>query len=608
MFLEPLSEKNTESQIVPLEDGEPMELSDTSKLQEDTLDTSSETSLTSEPKRKKRTVKAKDERSSIAESVHTNKKTILKDKKNPSKKVIRNMKSSKTSVPVSTLKEGVCCEWSTPYSRDLSKKLLLRTGIDSVGSPSTFLNGFVKEGNVSSWFKTKSWGLPNRNSQKISWPSSMFSPVNSMDQEDTRKVKARKIRLKPQKQQAMVLRKWVESSRKTYNEALKLIKETKIKPTLLLNKLVVTSRETDKGSRLEKMKSTPADVRKSGVRSLITAFKSAKIVTTNRLKNIKAGKLKIKKKRKKKRFAGRRRFKNKKPFEVKFKSKRMTSDSFELQTKSIKFEGSRVQLFSTEKKYALDIEMSEPFSEEDGIHKPSKMCKFSYCFGRWYIIIPEDVDVPEVPVFKEEPRIVGIDPGLRTAFTCVSNKGDIFEYGIDPLVQVKRINKKGHGILERMKEQSCPKRKSKLRRAWYRVNARAKNLVADLHWKTIKHLVDNFDVIVIGKIGVQSLMSMKKQSLTNKKAFSFLSHYEFRQRLKYKAGLSSKVVIEQDESYTSQNCFRCDNLKKDLGANKTYNCSKCKLVFDRDMNSCFNIMVRCASEHFRESGVKRSRG
>jgi len=59
-----------------------------------------------------------------------------------------------------------------------------------------------------------------------------------------------------------------------------------------------------------------------------------------------------------------------------------------------------------------------------------------------------------------------------------------------------------------------------------------------------------------------------------------VSHVQdtFRQRLKYKAGLLNKVVVEQDESYTSQACFRCGHLKKDLGPAKTYLCRECALV------------------------------
>ena len=154
-----------------------------------------------------------------------------------------------------------------------------------------------------------------------------------------------------------------------------------------------------------------------------------------------------------------------------------------------------------------------------------------------------------------------------------------------------------------MKDAACSKRKRKLRKAWYRCQARAKHLVADLHWKTIKHLLDRYDVIVVRKIGTQSLVSKTGQSASNKRMFSYLSHFTFRQRLKYKAGLVSKVVVEQDESYTSQACFRCGHLKKNLGPAKTYCCRECGHVIDRDVNAGYNIMVRCASEHHATESI-----
>ncbi|CAN0442007.1 unnamed protein product, partial [Ectocarpus sp. 13 AM-2016] len=107
---------------------------------------------------------------------------------------------------------------------------------------------------------------------------------------------------------------------------------------LLLSKLVVTARDTDKNSRLESMKLAPADVRKSATRDLVKNFASARAAYTARLRKIKSGKARIKKRRKSGQFKGRRRYKKRKPFEVKFKSRRLTADSIELEKKSITFE------------------------------------------------------------------------------------------------------------------------------------------------------------------------------------------------------------------------------------------------------------------------------
>ena len=480
----------------------------------------------------------------------------------------------------------------------MSGKICSRTGIDHMDSLSAFSSASLGAGLQESWFKTKSYNLPNRSSQTmISWPPSMCFPASCTEAGGTR-TKARKIRLKPQQEQEKVLRKWMNSARQTYNEALRLVKAKKAKPNLLLNKLVVTSRETDKNSRLARMKVTPSDVRKSGTRDLVKNFKSARAAYKARLKKNKTGKARTKKMRQAGKFKGRRRYKKRKPFEVKFKSRRLTSDSIELQKRSIVFEDDTVCFFGTDASYALRVRMSEHFTEASGRHKPLQDCKIAYCFGRWYIIIPEQVPVDKANTdTSTEPRVIGIDPGLRTAFTCSSSSGEVLEVGIDTRNRFQREQSKKNSIAKKMKDTPCSKRKTKLRKAWYRCQARAKHLTADLHWKTIKYLLDRYDVIVVGKIGVQSLVSKTGQSASNKRMFSYLSHYSFRQRLKYKAGLFNKVVVEQNESYTSQACFRCGHLKKDLGAAKSYHCRECGLVIDRDVNSGYNIMVRCASEY-----------
>lgn len=36
------------------------------------------------------------------------------------------------------------------------------------------------------------------------------------------------------------------------------------------------------------------------------------------------------------------------------------------------------------------------------------------------------------------------------------------------------------------------------------------------------------------------------------------------------------------ENYTSKVCSNCVNIKHDLGGNKIYDCTKCKVKMDRD--------------------------
>ena len=619
MCPEPSSEKSTGSQIPPPDDGGTMVPSKQSKQQVGTSATSLKTSSTSDQTPRPRKGKAKEGKSPTAESAPQNKKTTSKGKKNPSNKATRSTKSSETLVPVSTLNGEDFCEWSTPYCKEMSRRLLSRIKIGSAGLPSISSSGYVKEETPISWCRNKSYVPRNKNSQRISWPSFTSSRANCMDQEGTRNKKpkepkptmrSKKVRINTTPEQAKILRFWMKTHRQTYNEALRIVKDKKAKANMVLKKLVVTRRDSDKGTKFETMKKSPADVRVSAVRALCKNFASAKAAYLQRKRNIKSGKVKNKRKRKKHSTTQRTRFKAKKPFEVKYKSRRLTSDAFDLETKSFWMFKNSLIVFGSNSKYRLNLKVSESLS--DCRVQPDHMCKIAYCFGRWYFIIPEVVgpQEEEAPPSGEEPRIVGIDPGLRKAFTCVSNSGRIDEIGIQTKATMDKLNRKSSAILQAIKEATVQQKKRNLTRAWYRLNARAKDLVADLHFKTIQFLVGNYDVIILGKINVQQLVSMKGQSKSNKQMFKFLSHYLFRQRLLMKTSVQpSKEVIIQDESYTTQTCPRCGVLKKDVGSAQVYKCSRCLYTIGRDVSGAANILLRCASEiqqiATKASGKKR---
>ena len=68
-----------------------------------------------------------------------------------------------------------------------------------------------------------------------------------------------------------------------------------------------------------------------------------------------------------------------------------------------------------------------------------------------------------------------------------------------------------------------------------------------------------------------------------------LSFYKFMERIqimgnKYKSNI--KLINEYN---TSKMCHNCENLKIDLGSKKIYECDKCKIIIDRDINASINI-------------------
>lgn len=547
--------RNTEFPSLPSEDGESLEMLRLSPRRDTTTDTSSPASET-DP-----TSPTTGTGSTTAESLPTNRKTTSRGKRKSPRKTSRITGSFRTSGRASTSGGRDSLEWWTESSRELSEKLLSRIGTDSVDLRSISWNGSVNDRTVNSWFRTRSSNLPIKSSQKISWPSFTSSLVDTTEGDVTR---ARRVRLRPTSQQVKILKGWMEDYRKTWNLALKLVKDEKRKISLGLKKDVVTRRTND-GEKLKSLKSSPANIRKGAINDLVKANKSAWVLYKAKLKESKSNWRKT-------------------PFEIKYKSKKATSGSLEFEKKYVKKTEDGIQLFS-QPQYQMTLKANSV-----DIPEFTKDCRITRVFDRWYLIVPETVASVKRPTV-EEPKVIGIDPGLRTAFSCFGTDGKFFEFGCEVKAKVDKVYEKIEGI--RLKMKNSTKGKGRLKKAWYRQMTRAKHLCDELQWKTINFLTTSYDVIVLGKLNVKSLMMSHNKA--NKKMLSFLSFYKFRQRLEEKSRVRGNVVVIQNEAGTTQGCPKCGFKKLDVGSNKVYKCNRCGFVGDRDLKAAICMILKCCS-------------
>lgn len=94
------------------------------------------------------------------------------------------------------------------------------------------------------------------------------------------------------------------------------------------------------------------------------------------------------------------------------------------------------------------------------------------------------------------------------------------------------------------------------------------------------------------------MVEKTKRKLSNRTTRSMLtwSHYQFRELLKAKVTLNKKsTLIICDEHYTSKTCGNCGQVNHNLGASKTFNCTNCSYVADRDANGARNILLKYLS-------------
>jgi len=421
----------------------------------------------------------------------------------------------------------------------------------------------------------------------------MSSRAGTTEPEDTPKslVRCQKIRLRPTTKQAQKLREWMKAARDTYNSGLRLIKDGKAKPSLLLKKLVVTRRKED-GLKARQMKQTPADIRSRAVMDLLDAFKTAQAGFKARKLRERTQKSRWRKRKKKEKNLGRRRWRKRVAYHINYKSKRLTRDSFGFEgEKSMDIKDGELFLFATRKKFGMQegIKMSEqPGQPIDAC------CRIQYVFGRWYLLLPYKAEKEDACL--GDGRIGALDPGVRT-FQAFYSEDECGEIAPDTEKVALAMTKKISGIRELidiLKKIGGHRLKiNRLTKAWYRANARASNLASDLHFKTIKFLFGRFDVIIAPRLGVASMLRRDSNLSTKTKVtMRFQQHGAFDNRLKMKAESCGKIILDLEEHGTSLTCSSCGQANRKLGSAKIFKCPRCNFQADRDINSSKNHLSK----------------
>jgi len=345
------------------------------------------------------------------------------------------------------------------------------------------------------------------------------------------------------------------------------------------------------------MKDCPADILSRAVKDLIDAYKTAWAGVRNRTKP-RWSKKRQKKWRRNKKL-------QKPPFNFRYKSKRDTSDSIGLEgKKSVMLSDDRktIHLFAGKSKFkhALkNLELSEALTQPIGA-----CVRISHFCGRWYLLVPLKQTVQNTVashrLTTQEPRIVALDPGARSMLTYFSaNDQEWGDMGCEDEVTAKmsKVQAKQDALAELMKSQRQHgehTKHKKIRRAWYRQMARAKNLMTDLHYKIIKWLTTNYDIIISPKFSTSGMQAKGTTVLSKqtRQTFRWLSHYTFRQRLLNKAAELGKIVIDVHEADTTKGCSACGYRKTDVGRSKVYQCNACGCKRPRDMNSSVAIYLK----------------
>lgn len=407
------------------------------------------------------------------ESVLPNSETISIDKLNSCEINTLTPISSKTSV-VDLISRGKDCK---PYWCDLcavtSSRLLLPVETGSVDSDLNYSSLWSNKTVEKSWFSQTLFTVPKPNSQPIFLPSFMSSVAECTDSEATAR-KSKKIRLFLNPEQKALVKHWFGVSRYVYNQTIAYLKQPDTKANWMAIKTDILH------SLPEWAKSVPYQIKSIAIKDACLAVKACK-----------------------KGFGKDGQFRK-----TRFRSRKDAKQSVYIPKSAIKECGVYHSILGE-----CRLNEALPSNFSDG--------RLTLIYGEYYAIVSEQVQ----PIQTEnQGRMVALDPGVRTFMTFFSE--DSYGWlGNDSNLYIQKLCFKLDKLVSRIacwaqlgdpprKAPSQQKKRFKL--AASRIRAKIKHLVTELHHKTAKFLVDNFDVILLPTFETSQMVSKSRRKLRNK--------------------------------------------------------------------------------------------
>ena len=447
----------------------------------------------------------------------------------------------------------------------ISSHLWLPTATDSPGSGPNSSSKSSSETVANSWFSTSEISAPRRNSPRIYSPSLLSSLPEPTDSEGTGR-KSRKIRIYPDRDQRAKLKLWFDAGRFTYNRTIELLtSDGAPKASWLTIKKDILTRLPDW------TKPAPYEVKSHAIREACLAISAAKKFN-RQLTTDKANEL-----RKEEDFA-----------KAHFRSRRDDSQTIFIHASALSQKGVYHTLLG-------ELKRREPIPHAHGDAKLTlrhHQYHLSVPFKRMGPHLSESNLRSQAP---DQVRVVALDPGVRNFITWFSEDG-CGKLGQEDFGRIQRLCQHQDNLLSRA-ARAPSKRRRNMRRAAGRMTVRIQNLINELHHKTARYLVENFDVILLPDFKTSGMVTRGQRRIRSKTVRNLLSfgHHRFRNFLRHKASENGRTVLIVNEAYTSKTVSWTGEINHKLGGRKTVTSTDGRRM-DRDHNGARGIFLRALGD------------
>jgi putative transposase len=437
--------------------------------------------------------------------------------------------SSKTSAAASIISvKGLKPYWNA-QCKVISSKLWLpiKTVLQDLDSTSS--NGLLNVALEKSWFSSRLIYPQNRRSQQT---YSAFFTSQGSECMDLETIKAKSVKLYPIQKQKRTFKKWHDCSRYTFNQTIDYIRScVNFSPSWMDIKKDLLKRLP------EWCDEVPFQIKGIAVKEAHQAFWKAK-------------------------------------GHPRFRSRKAPMQSCYIPKSAIKNTG----IYPRVSGKGLRLSEFLPESPLDS--------RLIYQYNEWFLSVPHKTTTH---VAESQGRVVALDPGVRTfqSFYSESVAGHI---GYDDFGRIQRLCFHLDDLISRTSK-ATGKAKREMKKAQTRIRKKIKNLTKEIHFKTARFLVDNFDVILLPTFETSQMVGKSYRKLRSKTVRAMLTwaHYQFKMRLKNKALELGKKVIDVCEAYTSKTVSWTGKVKK-VGGSRVIRSGG--ITLDRDLNGARGIFVR----------------
>ena len=207
--------------------------------------------------------------------------------------------------------------------------------------------------------------------------------------------------------------------------------------------------------------------------------------------------------------------------------------------------------------------------------------------GKFYAIFTAIKEIKQTKIKDVNP--IGMDMGLNS-FIAMSDGTKIQKPKF--LQEKKKRLARWQRIVARRKKGSKRRARAKLKlqKEWAYVANESDDFTHKLSNKMVNLDHTSF---AVENLNIQNIMKNHNlaQSIHN------AAWNKFVRLLSYKAESAGMVVIEVNPKDTTKKCSTCGNMQSMPLSERTYNCNRCGLQMDRDINASINILKRAREGH-----------